>query len=224
LGLPVGLGDIIVGGLNQNGDQDIRSFLRNNLRPDTTTKANFYLPARLSVNFFHQLTNDIDLLMDYTFIETSVVDEIRVQFSDQRKANGARIKQGDAGVFTNWRDSFKVSVGANYRLNDQLTLKTGFQFDKTPVPSPEFRHPGLPDSDRYMYSIGANYKVKKGLTVDAAYSIVFLEDSLSNYRDPCRGVSNENDGSACTGNGGTFKGEFTDTYIQVLSLQLNQKF
>lgn len=216
-------GGVIVAAIN-NGNSDIQDYLRNYLRPDTTAKGNFKLPSRLSINFFHELNDKIDLLMDYTFIETSIIDEIRVSFSDKTNPMGGAVKQGDGAIFTRWKDSFKVSVGANYHVNDSLTLRTGFQFDKTPVPSPEFRHPGAPDSDRYMYSIGANYKVKSNLSIDGAYSIVFLEDSLSNYRDPCRGVSNENDGSSCTGNGGGFRGKFSDTSIQVLSLQLNQKF
>ncbi|MEO6699298.1 MAG: outer membrane protein transport protein [Paraperlucidibaca sp.] len=216
-------GNLIIAAIN-GGDGNLQDYLRNYLRPDTTAKGNLKLPSRLSVNFFHELTDKIDLLMDYTFIESSIVDEIRVAFSDRTDPDGNTVKQGDGAVYTKWKDSFKVSVGANYHLNDALTLRTGFQFDKTPVPSPEFRHPGAPDSDRYMYSVGANYKVDKEISIDAAYSIVFLEDSLSNYRDPCRGVSNENDGSSCTGNGGGFRGKFSDTSIQVLSLQMNKKF
>ena len=170
-------------------------------------------------------------MADFTFIETSAVDKIRVQLLDVKKSDGTRIKQGDAGIDTNWRDSFKVSVGGNYHHNDKLTLKSGFQYDMTPVPSAEFRHPGAPDSDRYMFSVGANYKVKKNMTLDAAYSVTFLEDSESNYTDLCRTTNRDNEdgsynasGEPCTGNGGTFKGRFSDTMIHVLSAQINQRF
>lgn len=215
-------GLIVLGAL---GSPTLESYLQDTLRQDTTAKANFKLPARISVNFFHKLNEKIDLLMDYTFIETSIIDNVRVNFSNRiNKKTGETVVQGAAGVDTKWKDSFKVSIGANYHLNEKITLKTGFQFDKTPVPSPEFRHPGLPDSDRFMYSIGLNYKVKDNLTIDGAYSYVFLEDSLSNYRDRCRVTMREDTGASCTGNGGSFTGKFSDTSIQVLSLQLNQKF
>lgn len=216
-------GSVIISAIN-DGNGDIRDFLRKYLRPDTTAKSDITLPARLSFHGFHQLSQKIDAMFDVTLINTSVLDEIRVKFSDKRDPQGNKVVQGDGSVQTKWRDSYKVSVGANYRWDDKLTLKTGFQFDKTPVPDANSRHPGLPDSNRYMYSVGANYKAKKNLSFDAAYSYVMLEDSNANYRDACRGVVNENDGTACTGNGGTFRGRFSDTSIQVLSVQMNQRF
>jgi len=211
--------------------QTLENYLRENLRPDTTTKGNLIIPARTSANVFHQLNDKIDLMADFTFIETSAVDKIRVQLLDVKGKNGRVIEQGDAGIDTNWRDSFKFSVGGNYHHDDKLTLKSGFQYDMTPVPSAEFRHPGAPDSDRYMFSVGANYKLKKNLTVDAAYSVTFLADSESNYTDRCRTLTRDDEdgnydpaGEPCTGNGGKFTGRFYDTSIQTLSLQMNQKF
>lgn len=213
------------------GGQSLPDFLRDNLRPDTTAKGNLIMPARTSANAFYKLNDKIDLMADFTFIESSAVDKIRVSFNDVTNKDGKRIKQGDAGIDTKWRDSFKVSLGGNYHYDDKLTLKSGFQFDKTPVPSADFRHPGAPDSDRYMISFGANYKYKKNLTFDAAYSLTLLEDSESNYRDFCRVITRDNEdgtynpnGESCTGNGGTFKGRFYDTSIQTLSVQMNQKF
>lgn len=213
-----------------SGDDALKNFLEDNLRPDTTAKGDLILPARTSANIFHQLNDKIDLMADFTFIETSAVDKIRVQFLDVQK-NGKTIKQGAGGIDTKWRDSFKVSLGGNYHYDDKLILKSGFQYDKTPVPSAEYRHPGAPDSDRYMFSVGANYKLKKNLTLDAAYSVTLLADSESNYTDRCRTTNRDNEdgtynpnGESCTGNGGTFKGRFYDTSIQTLSVQMNQKF
>lgn len=220
----------VVSQLFGNG-QTLEEYLENYLRPDTTAKGDLIIPARTSFNVFHQLTDKVDLMADFTLIETSAVDKIRVSFSDKIDPNGNTIKQGDAGIDTKWRDSFKVSVGGNYHWNDKLTLRSGFQFDKTPVPSAEFRHPGAPDSDRYMYAIGANYKVNRNLSIDAAYSVTFLEDSLSNYTERCRTITRDDEdgmydpnGESCTANGGKYQGRFFDTSIQVLSVQMNQKF
>ncbi|MEK6788055.1 MAG: outer membrane protein transport protein [Pseudomonadota bacterium] len=213
-----------------SGDDALKMFLQDTLRPDTKTKGDLILPARTSANIFHKLNDKIDVMADFTFIETSAVDKIRVQFLDVQK-NGKTIKQGAGGIDTKWRDSFKVSLGGNYHYDDKLTLKSGFQYDKTPVPSAEFRHPGAPDSDRYMFSFGANYKVKRNLTLDAAYSVTFLEDSESNYTDRCRTTNRDDEdgtynpnGESCTGNGGKFSGRFSDTSIQTLGIQMNQKF
>lgn len=211
-------------------NKSLPEFLAEKLRPDTTAKGDLIIPARTSANAFYRLNNKIDLMGDFTFIESSAVDKIRIEFLDQKDASGRTIKQGAGGIDTRWKDSFKFSVGGNYHHDDKLTLKSGFQFDKTPIPSAKYRNPGAPDSDRYMFSVGANYKVKKNLGIDAAYSLVLLADAESDYRDFCRVITRDNpdgsynpDGESCTGNGGSFKGHFHDTSIQVLSVQINQR-
>ncbi len=200
-------------------------------RPDTTIKSEVSLPARASLGLFHELTDRIDLMFDYTFIQSSVVKEIKLVPLNQTGVDGRTVVQGPGYLLTRWRDSFKASAGLNYHVNDKLTLRTGYQFDLTPIKSPTFRHPGAPDSNRHMFSFGANYRWSPSTSIDAAYSLIMLEDAESHYRDPCRGIYLEDEGSFnqnkptdCTGNGGTFHGLFHDTYIQSLGLQLNRRF
>ncbi|MFX5245190.1 outer membrane protein transport protein, partial [Acinetobacter baumannii] len=87
----------------------------------------------------------------------------------------------------NWRDSFTAAAGINYRWNDKLTLRTGLQFDQTPVPGPAFRHPGLADNDRWMASLGLGYQIDKNTSVDLAYSYLHILPSDANYHERCTG-------------------------------------
>lgn len=202
-------------------------------RPDATTKSTLIIPAKLSFGLFHRLNDKLDLMSDLTLNKTSDVKEIKVTILDVKEPNrDVYIKQEPGVIVTKWRDSFKLSLGGNYHYDDKLTLRGGYMYDMTPIPSARYRHPSAPDSNRHMLSVGANYKLKKNMHVDAAYSLVHLEDTESHYRDPCRGDHLENedgsfDGSGpanCTGNGGTFHGRFTDTFIHILGLQLNTRF
>lgn len=201
------------------------------LRPDSTIKSELTLPARTSLGVLHSLTPKLDLLFDGTFIQSSVVQEIRIAILDQKDPQGRPVKQGDGIIPLKWRDSFRLAAGVNYRYDDKLMLRGGLAYDRTPVPSPEFRHPAAPDSDRYTLALGANYRWRSDLTVDAGYSLIHLADSASNYRLDCRGLYREtgsnglsNDPQSCTGNGGTFRGRFSDTFINMVGLQLNQRF
>ena len=202
-------------------------------RPDATTKSTLIVPAKLSFGLFHRLNDTIDLMTDLTLNKTSDVKEIKVYISDVKEPNrDVAIKQEPGVINTKWRDSFKLSVGGNYHYDDKLTLRGGYMYDMTPIRSARYRHPSAPDSNRHMLSVGANYQWKKNMNVDAAYSLVHLEDTESHYRDPCRGDHLENDDGSfdgsgpanCTGNGGTFHGRFTDTFIHILGLQLNSRF
>lgn len=215
-----------------SGNVSGSDFLSKYYRPDATTKSIIYIPARLSVGLFHAVNKKLELLFDYTFIESSVVEGITVEILNVKSPDGTyEIEQKPGTVDQFWKDSFKVSVGMNYHWNDELMLRAGYQFDKTPIPSARYRHPSAPDSNRHMFSVGANYKYKDDLTIDAAYSFVALEDSYSLYRDTCRGAFKEDEGSFtsnkeqdCTGNGGTFRGRFYDTMIHILGLQFNKTF
>ena len=189
------------------------------------------IPARLSLGVFHQLSDRLDLMFDYTFIQSSAVKSIRVDILDEPAPNGVdKVSQAHGLILANWRDSFTAAIGMNYRWNDKLTLRTGYKFDLTPIRSPEYRHPSAPDSNRHMFSIGANYKLRKHMSVDLAYSLIMLEDAESRYRDPCRGAFLEDeDGFTsdkpqdCTGNAGTFRGKFHDTFINTIGVQLNTR-
>jgi len=131
------------------------------LLPDTTTKAVFNIPARLSLSYFSEINDKIDMMFDYTFIKSSVMDELSVGFGVEEDSNGNKVVLADAKIPLKWQDSYKVSLGLNYHFDDKTTFKTGFQYDKTPIPSKEFRHPALPESDRYMASLGFNHKINK---------------------------------------------------------------
>lgn len=201
-------------------------------RPNTDANSTLDLPARLSVSAFHALTDKVDVMADYTFIQTSVDKDLNITFANQYGGayGTSLIQQGPANVHLNWRNSFKASFGMNYHVNDQLTLRTGFQFDRSPVPDAQDRFPGGPDSNRSMYSVGAGYKVNKTTSLDFAYSYIRLADSMSDYHSYCRGTYQEQDNTlstdpaSCTGNGGTFMGTFYDTRIQILSAQASKRF
>ena len=214
-----------------SGNVSASDFLALYYRPDATIKTDIVIPARASLGLFHQLTDRVDLMFDYTFIQSSVVKDIRVTILDEPAPNGTdMVHQAPGVILANWRDSFKTSVGMNYHWDDKLTLRTGYQFDLTPIRSPEYRHPSAPDSNRHTFSVGANYKIKKNMNVDLAYSLIMLEDAESRYRDPCRGAYLEEGDSFttdkpqdCTGNGGTFRGRFYDTFINTIGVQLNTR-
>ncbi len=51
-------------------------------------------------------------------------------------------------------DSWRYSIGANYKLNDRWVLKGGVAYDETPVKGATTRSVRLPDNDRIWVSLG----------------------------------------------------------------------
>ena len=167
-------------------------------------------PETLSVNAFHQMDDRWALMGDVTWTRTSRLQNLDIQFPPT--AEGAeRIRQ-------NWKDTYRVSLGANYKYSENLLLRAGIAHDQAPVRSAELRHPALPDSDRMQYSIGANWKLNANSSLDLAYSFIDFKDADVNYTNDCSPVK-----KGCTGNGETTKGLFK-TRMQLIGLAYNYKF
>jgi long-chain fatty acid transport protein len=82
-----------------------------------------------------------------------------------------------ATISANWSDGWMFAVGAEYDWSRQLTLRTGVAYEISPVNSPEKRIITIPDSDRIWVSAGASYKLSSSMSIDLAYTHIFLEDS-----------------------------------------------
>ena len=79
----------------------------------------------------------------------------------------------------NWKDSWFFSLGGEYAMTDQITLRAGAGYELSPVPD-STRTPRLPDNDRIWLSVGAGYQVNEWLTANIAYSHVFIKDGKVN--------------------------------------------
>lgn len=77
-----------------------------------------------------------------------------------------------------WRNSWFGSLGAEYHATPVWTFRGGLAYDQTPTT--RFRDPRIPDSDRVWLNVGASYVVNKHVSIDAAYSHIFLQDQTVN--------------------------------------------
>jgi len=76
-----------------------------------------------------------------------------------------------AAIPENYRNSWSVAVGGDYRLSDTVTLRAGAQHDETPTQNTQ-RDARVPDSNRWNYAVGASIRLKPRLTLDAAVNYV----------------------------------------------------
>ena len=76
----------------------------------------------------------------------------------------------------NYRDGWFYSAGAEYKWSDALSVRGGIGYERTPV-GDDVRTPRLPDNDRLWLSLGGSYKMTPQLSLDAAYSHLFVKDT-----------------------------------------------
>ena len=124
------------------------------------------LPASWNMSLQHDVTDRLTLMSDISLTEWSVFDELRIQY---------KTGQSDTVSTMDYKDTMFYSVGAEYKVDDALTLRTGAAYDESPA-SDLHRTPRIPDADRYWLSLGGTYQLSDNFYLDAAYSHVIGED------------------------------------------------
>ncbi|MFY0989329.1 OmpP1/FadL family transporter [Halomonas sp. C05BenzN] len=133
----------------------------------TDGTADLTTPANLNLGVYHQLTDRLALMANAEWTEWSSFDELVVEFEDGR--DPSRTEE-------NWNNTWAVSVGANYALDEQWLLRAGLGYDETPIPNKEHRTPRVPDADRTWATLGATWMPNPNLGITAAYMRVFGDD------------------------------------------------
>jgi long-chain fatty acid transport protein len=76
----------------------------------------------------------------------------------------------------NYDDGFFYSLGVDYKLNNQWTLRAGVAYEESPIDT-EIRSTRLPDNDRFWASLGLGYQWNDKLSFDVAYTHIFSKDT-----------------------------------------------
>ncbi len=92
------------------------------------------------------------------------------------RANGALL--GPAEAF-DWKDTTYLSVGGEWDMNKDWTMRAGIAHDQTPT-NDRTRTPRLPDNTRMLYSVGATWHVSDAFSVDAAYQRITIDNPSIN--------------------------------------------
>lgn len=161
-------------------------------------------PDSLSLAISNQLSAQWELLGDLTWTGWSSVNKINVT-----RADGIP----HPGLTYNFKDSYRIGLGANYRLDDSWKLRFGVAHDKTPVRGPADTTMTLPDSDRTWLSFGAKVAINGNSSIDVGYTHIFFDDA-STVREVRTST-----GTLLQ----TIRGNF-ETSADLLSLQYNANF
>jgi long-chain fatty acid transport protein len=177
--------------------------------PDGPVTADARFPAMASLSLFHRLNPRWDLLADVSWTGWSSLKTLNIS-----RVNGLLLSTTPL----EWKDTWRVSAGANHHYNSEWTFRFGVSYDQSPVPDAD-RSPRVPDNDRTWLALGAQYRMSKQLAVDAGYAYIFVKDSSSNLCNAAQAAANP---PACAG-----KNNLVGTYendINILSVQLRYTY
>jgi long-chain fatty acid transport protein len=130
--------------------------------------ADIKLPDTFIVSAVQKLDDQWEMLGDLSWTGWSSIPKI-----DIMRSTGALAQTLD----TKFRDTWRIALGANYKLRDDLKLKFGVAYDQTPVKGEDSRLVSLPDNNRFWFSLGAQWLPMKGSTLDVGASYLYIKDA-----------------------------------------------
>jgi long-chain fatty acid transport protein len=122
------------------------------------------LPEIVNLSYFGNLNPQWDVMADLQYTGWSSIQELTFVRSDGKPLQSTT---------ENFKDAWRVAVGANYRYNDQWLFRGGLAYDQTPVED-AYRTPRLPDADRTWLALGAQYKMNPKLWFDFGAAYVWV--------------------------------------------------
>lgn len=165
----------------------------------TSGTATLGLPDVATFGVGHDLNEDLRLMAQATWFGWNNFENITA-----RNDAGATISQ----VVQNYRTTWAFAVGAEYDLNEDWTVRGGYQFDQTPTRD-QYRTSRTPDGDRNWFSAGATYQLKDNLELDMAATYINISEERIN-------VTRNSGAANVVGN--------TDGSVGIFALGLNYKF
>ncbi|MAB80757.1 MAG: hypothetical protein CMJ89_15520 [Planctomycetes bacterium] len=105
----------------------------------------FTLPQGASLSMREEVSSNLSVLADAGWTDWSV-------FSDQATTIGGSTLE----LNRHWEDTWRIGVGAEYRLGERWLLQTGIGYDSSAVPDQRLL-PDIPFQDSWRYSVGSQY-------------------------------------------------------------------
>ena len=172
---------------------------------DTAITSDVKIPAVVNLSYFGSVNDRWDLMADAQWTEWSSIQTLKFV-----RANGTVLQSTPE----NFKNSWKLAFGANYRYADNLVFKGGVAFDQSPVQT-AFRTARLPDADRTWLTAGVQYKSSPKLALDFGAAYVFVKKA-SIDSDPTRNP-------LVIGASGLLNGHYK-SHTAILTAQLNYAF
>lgn len=135
--------------------------------PNAAASADVTLPQTFILSTTQKLNNQWEMMGDISWTGWSSIQKIDI------KRTGTTVQSLDA----EFRDTWRVALGANYQMNSAWKLRGGLAWDQSPVRGASTRLVSLPDNDRVWLSAGAQWKASEASRLDFGLSYLIIGDT-----------------------------------------------
>lgn len=137
---------------------------------DGTFDATLPLPAELTVGTSYQVNDKWLFAFDLNRTYWSTYESLNLSFSNGIESVNPR----------NYKNSTTYRFGAQYKANEQFTLRGGYYFDESPVQEGYFA-PETPRNDSDNFTAGLTFNVNSHFAIDASFLYIHFEEVDASY-------------------------------------------
>jgi long-chain fatty acid transport protein len=134
---------------------------------DQAVIAGLGLPQSFAIGASHQFNDQWSVAGDVTWVNWSQFDRMHI-------ASDGSAPTGDTNT-ENWNNTYRYTLGLNYRHNDRWKYRVGAAYDQSPIPSNQLdRAQSIPADDLIWLAFGVGYSPTPRLSLDVGYAYPFL--------------------------------------------------
>jgi long-chain fatty acid transport protein len=159
------------------------------------------VPQRVLVSVYHELTDRVALMGDFGWDNWSQFGKVDVSIDETEHSTTTNVP---------YQDTYHTGIGAQYRLNPDWRINTGFSYDSSMVKDQD-RTVTLPLGAMYKYGLGAEWQATEKYNIGMNYEL-YWEGDLSVKQTPIL------PGSAVSR--GTVVGGFNNTALHFFSFNV----
>ncbi|MGH8182042.1 MAG: OmpP1/FadL family transporter [Rhodanobacteraceae bacterium] len=142
---------------------------------NTSASGAFATPAMASLSYWHKTEGPVSWGAELGWTGWSSFKQLAITFGNPA--------QPPENIQYKWRNTWFGSVGMDYKLSDQWTLRGGLAYDQTPTRNFS-RDPRIPDGARKWIALGVGYTPVQDLTLNIGYAHLFVNSGAVNDMSP----------------------------------------
>ncbi|WP_157270181.1 OmpP1/FadL family transporter [Azohydromonas aeria] len=139
--------------------------------------ARIKLPDTVLLSLAQRVNPQWELLGDLSWTGWDSIQDVDIRRSGPTAANPDAANGPPAQTLkANFRNSWRMALGANYTLDSAWTLKGGLAYDRTPVRGPSTTLVSLPDGNRLWLTAGAQWRLSPDSRIDFGVAYIRVKD------------------------------------------------
>jgi long-chain fatty acid transport protein len=139
---------------------------------DSAAIAGLGLPPSFAIGASHQLGERWSVAGDVTWVNWSQLDRLG-------STAGAIAQPGGASA-AGWENTYRYTLGLNYRHNNRWKYGLGASYDQSPLASKQYSTSPIPGEDLIWVAFGVGYSPNPRLSLDLGYAYpVVMEHRLA---------------------------------------------